>query len=110
MMFLMSYAQFTSHVVIEVRDEEISVCIDYSVSGSYMPGTLEDPPEYPEVEVVRIYHARNKDKDLAYSDVFGSDSGLLDFHTWESEALEDADNQVFDEPDESCDVPDYWEP
>ena len=34
--------------------EEIDVTVEYSVFGDYSPGSREEPPEYPEVEIIKV--------------------------------------------------------
>ena len=38
--------------------EEIDVTVEYSVFGDYSPGSREEPPEYPEVEIIRVTNDR----------------------------------------------------
>lgn len=44
---------------VEVNDEKFIV--NYEVSGQYYPATLEDPEEWPEIEVISIEDIYGKD-------------------------------------------------
>ena len=41
--------------------EEIDVTVEYSVFGDYSPGSREEPPEYPEVEIIKVTDDRTSE-------------------------------------------------
>jgi hypothetical protein len=44
--------------------ERYPVFIKYCLDGSYYPGDLENPPEYPEFEIVSVKDSNGKDIEL----------------------------------------------
>jgi hypothetical protein len=96
--------EYEDELTIEVGDEDIPVTVVYSVHGNYVAETWESPAEYPEVEVVEIYHTENQLKKIDFKKVFNErpypldkewepTPGLVDYGSWQTGALESASQQ-----------------